>query len=69
MSHTGEPFTVTVDGKVVHERVRTKEGAIGLVGPLARQHPGSRVQAFDRYGREVAAASEEVPRAKSSVYN
>jgi len=52
------PFTVTVDGKVVQDRIRTRERAVEQIGRLALQHRGCRVQALDRYGREVAVAIE-----------
>ena len=53
------PFTVKVDGKVVHEGIHSQDRAVELVGPLALKHRRSRVQAFDRYGREIAHALEE----------
>jgi hypothetical protein len=65
MSDDGEPpmegpFTIKLagkDGKVVHDRVRRRADAIGLVGPVARQ-PGRRIVAVDRLGREIAEATE-----------
>jgi hypothetical protein len=47
------PFTVTVDGKAERERLHSWKEVDAMVRSHARQHPGSTVQAFDRYGREV----------------
>lgn len=67
MTETSEPpiegpFTIKVEGgEVVHENIHKREDAIGLMGDVARRHPGRRVVVLDHLDREIAEDTEDAP--------
>jgi hypothetical protein len=53
------PFSIEAHGTVLAENIPSADAARRQVGVLARQHPGCRVQALDRYGAVVAEVFED----------
>jgi hypothetical protein len=53
------PYSIEATGKILLMNIHSEEAARRQVGPLARQHPGTRVQVLDHYGTVVAEAFDD----------